>query len=320
MSSLIPFLGNSPKLEALCLLPRDGEHVIDIKSYLDNLGSSCPFPGLCNVKTRAPWNFGLPLQYADQLIPWEFLELLPLVQLTKLDVTRPHGLGPIISSVPSTEDIRKIRTKCPNLEMLTIDVYLPWGSRHGRWPSDVVRELVAFQKPITMTIFLIGNQWKEDEGWLAPARYLRFVYRSSFKTVTCLWKERKRQEELIEIPFSVDFIWYGQVWCENYEVVYANCDNWKFGIKIREGNSIAYPRVRWLTSGFSNQANIKNLTLEELEAKSKFCWRYLLENRGRYKDEIRYRKKLDEAGKGGYEPDASLYDLLMQADSDEVGA
>lgn len=53
-SSFIPFLGRTPKLEGLCLLPRDGEDVVDIKSHLHNLDVSSPFPALCNVKTRAP--------------------------------------------------------------------------------------------------------------------------------------------------------------------------------------------------------------------------------------------------------------------------
>ena len=320
LSSLIPFIGKTPRLEALCLLPRNGEDVADFKSHLDNLDSSCSFPALFNVKTRAPWDHGLPVQYADQLIPWDFLDLLPLTQLTMLDVTRPQCLGPPSTSVPSAEDVRKIRTKCPSLEKLAIDLYLPWGSRHGRWPNDVVKELAVFQTPIELIILLVGNQRGVDEGWLEPARYLRFVIRSSLKIVACLWRERKRQKELVKIPFSADFTWYGQIWCENYEVAYDNCDDWNFGIEIREGNSRAYHRVRWLTSGFSNRSYIINLPLEELEAKSKFRWKYLLQNRGRYKDEIRHRKKLDKAGKGGYEPDATLYDLLMQADSDEVGA
>lgn len=83
-------------------------------------------------------------------------------------------------------------------------------------------------------------------------------------------------------------------------------DGWRFGIEIREGNSNGYHRVRWLTSSFSNKTNIRNLTLEELEAKSRFRWRFFWENRGRYKDEVLYRRKLDKAGKGGYESDAIL--------------
>ena len=89
IQSLIPFVGRAPELESLTFLPRDGEDATELESRFNDFEGPSRFPSLRQVKVRSPWDNGLPAQYTGQVVPWYLLTLLPLDQLTGLNITRP---------------------------------------------------------------------------------------------------------------------------------------------------------------------------------------------------------------------------------------
>ncbi|CAN9471411.1 unnamed protein product [Alternaria alternata] len=150
--SFIPFVGRTPNLEELWLLPLEGEDTTGLNSHLAGLKDFYPFPALRQLKARSPWRDIAMSQQNDRVIPWYLINRLSPEHLTSLDISRSSHRDQDVTDVPQAEDIARIRGICPNLRDLRLDMIISWS--HEPFPRDIAKELTAFTKPISLTIYL----------------------------------------------------------------------------------------------------------------------------------------------------------------------
>ena len=311
IQSLIPFVGRAPELESLTFLPRDGEDATELESRLNDFEGPSRFPSLRQVKVRSPWDNGLPDQYAGQVVPWYLLTLLPMNQLTGLNITRPWEVADI-SSVPQAQDIRTIRMSCPNLEALELDIWLPYRSSSGSlWPADVIKELSAFDKAVQLLIYPRGCHPVGEARLLRAVRKRRFKLRCSAEMAWCFWKERRRQRVLHEIPFSVQLI--HSLRYESEEAEATKVLDIDHLIEIRKCFLGVYCCLYRYSYSTVNRVSLDRMSIADLEEKTKSRWKCLWGDQALSKREIRLRNHLGAAAPGGYENDTTLYDILMQS-------
>ena len=311
IQSLIPFVGRAPELESLTFLPRDGEDATELESRLNDFEGPSRFPSLRQVKVRSPWDNGLPAQYTGQVVPWYLLTLLPLDQLTGLNITRPWDVADI-SSVPQAEDVRKIRISCPNLEALEIDIWLPYRSSYGLlWPTDVIRELSAFDKAVQLAIFPRGCHPVSEARLPRAVRDRRYKFRCSAEMAWCFWKERRRRKALHKIPFSVQLIHLSRYESEEAEATRVLDINHR--AEIRKCFLGVYCCLYRYSYSTICRECLDRMSVADLEEKTKSRWKCLWGDQALYKREIRLRNNLVAAATEGYENDTMLYDILMQS-------
>jgi hypothetical protein len=298
IESFIPFIGRTPKLGTLWLLPRDEEDTADLESRLMECKGSCPFPVLHSVKTRSPWSETIPARKNHRVIPWYLLDSLPLEQLQFLDLSRPYEDEQVVTDMPQAEDIAKIRDMCPDLKELRLDMILTWD--RGPWPSNIVRELTAWVKPINLMLFLhvgshpaIENMWSLLR-WLVHS--VQYGYRSTFKIRRCFRKERQSQMMPNEPLLMVDGI-----------SILPNDS-------LTESVEVMIPPDQLYGTREDGGVSPETMSLQELAKKTKRRLGNILVNKKLYKREIRRRKELDEATSRECETDVTLYDTLMQSE------
>ena len=306
IQSLIPFVGRTPVLENLSLIPRDGENTTELETRLDEFEGPAQFPSLRRVRVRSPWNNGLPAHYAGHVVPWYLLTLLPLSQLISLNITRPWDVTDI-SSVPQAQDVRKIRVSCPNLQVFKMDIWLPYSSSSCSWPTELVRELSAFDKAVQLVISLRGSIPASQSRLLKAARRRRFKFRCTNKMAWCFWKERQSQRVFHNIPFSVQLIHLLSHDTENSEATRTlEADHL---VDVHKSIIGVRCRLYW----YPYKESLDRMSVADLEEKTKSRWKCLWGDQALYKREIRLRNNPGIAAPGGYEDDTMLYDILMHS-------
>ena len=320
--SLIPFIGKTPILEKLCLIPRDGENTEALESHLANSKESCPFPALEHLKIRSPWSGFATTQHNYRAVPWNLLNLLPLGQLKSLDISRPCGGIRDTPDVPQAEDISKIRNMCSKLNELSLDMAIPMVQ--GQWPSDVIKELTAFTEPITLTIFMhCGFEGDfEPDTPVEILLFCRYFYRISIKIGPYFLKKRESQRVPGNPPFQVNlaYAWGGYCITEGDEITQPYESLFRIqSVEVREGVSRVHRQFPFLCSNHLSDKDLERMSLEKLTKKTKLRFLNILCGRTRYRREIERRKNFygDEAGGCGTE--LILYDILMLSESDRNG-
>jgi len=311
IQSLIPFVGRTPVLENLFLMPRDGEDTTELEARLNEFEGPSQFPSLRRLRVRSPWDNGLPVHYADHVVPWYLLTLLPLGQLLSLNITRPWNVADI-SSVPQAQDVRKIRISCPNLKVLSIDIWLPYSSSSGSWPTEVIRELSAFDKSIQLLLFIRGSLPASQTRLLKAARRRRFTFRCSNKMAWCFWKERQSQRALHKIPFSIQLIHTSYYDTENLEATrILDVDHL---VDVHKKRILGvHCRLYCYPYSTINRESLDRMSVADLVERTKSRWKCLWGDQALCKREIRHRNNLGVAAPGGYENDPMLYDILMHS-------
>lgn len=309
--SLIPFVGRTPNLEELWLLPLEGEDTTGLKSHLAGFKDSYPFPALRQLKARPPWRDIALSQQNDRVIPWYLINRLSPEHLTCLDISRSSHRDQDVTDVPQAEDIARIRGICPNLQDLRLDMIIPWS--HEPFPRDIAKELTAFTKPISLTIYLHVTRHPHlgtEALYLWIARGLRWCFRSSFKIARCFLKERESQRIHGQPRFSVNIIWANDVFAENDSIRSAHfhiCTVETHQDVSRSHNEILFKHA-------TSNKDIEKMSLDQLKDRTKPRLGNIVGGRARYLREIRRRENLNDVGTGAYEIDATLYDILTASD------
>jgi hypothetical protein len=316
IESFIPFIGRTPKLGTLWLLPRDEEDTADLELRLTECKGSFPFPALHSVKTRSPWREITPARNNHRIVPWYLLDLLPLEQLQFLDLSCPYEEERVGTDVPQAEDIAKIRNMCPALEELRLDMILT--RNRSPWPSNIVRELTAWVKPIKLMLFLdVGSRPDTENKWSLLYWFVHSVqhgYRSMFKIRRCFRKERQSQMMPNEPLLTVDgiCIWPNSTLTESVEVTKSPDELYC----TRSGEGVSRTSYNFTSKFFNDYIieDVETMSLQELAKKTKRRLGNTLVNKKPYKREVRRRKELDEVTSRECETDITLYDTLMQSE------
>ncbi|KAI5380082.1 hypothetical protein J4E82_001155 [Alternaria postmessia] len=309
--SFIPFVGRTPNLEELWLLPLEGEDTTGLDSHLAGFKDSYPFPALRQLKARSPWRDIALSQQNDRVIPWYLINRLSPEHLTSLDLSRSSHRDQDVTDVPQAEDIARVRAICPNLQDLRLDMIIPWS--HEPFPRDIAKELTAFTKPISLTIYLHVTRHPHlgtEALYLWIARGLRWCFRSSFKIARCFLKERESQRIHGQPRFSVNIIWANDVFAENDSIRSAHfhiCTVETHQDVSRSHNEILFKHA-------TSNKDIEKMSLDQLKDRTKPRLGNIVGGRARYLREIRRRENLDDVGTGAYEIDATLYDILTASD------
>jgi hypothetical protein len=191
---LISFLGRTPKLEKLMLIPRDHNDYDRLDDYIETANIISPFPNVRYLYYQAPVTY-----YGVQetrSIPWCILHHLS--ELTSLDLYRSRfdtvPPGPALD-VPTATDIAALRARLPELIHLAIDVDLQ--GPYAEWPHIILAELASFRKVQSLFLFLHREHKRRTAIMNNPMDYLYVGCR--------IRKERKRLGKPQCVPFEVKF-------------------------------------------------------------------------------------------------------------------
>jgi hypothetical protein len=118
------FIGRVPKLKTLMYCPRKKEDIIEIESYLRDTECDAPFGQELDFIRISPWYTltHLPIGLSN-VVPSYLLRYAQNV--TKLETHRPRfegGLLPEHLCTITSDDIEQLRSLCPRLEELWVDV------------------------------------------------------------------------------------------------------------------------------------------------------------------------------------------------------
>jgi hypothetical protein len=200
--SFITFIGRTPKLDQLWLLPRNVNEIDDLESFLKDSTIEHPFGELRHLKMQIPVINGIPTEGTRRVVPWCMLKQLPPDQLKTLDISHPHSDVGHALNVPRAQDIRDIRNLCSALEEFQVDILLPGNL--CPWPYDVFRELVAFDRLIKLTLILRMGYTPTRYGYLSVLiRGSKYLLCYVFKIGKTLRKERERLRISGQTHFTV---------------------------------------------------------------------------------------------------------------------
>jgi hypothetical protein len=192
---LLPFLGRTPVLRKLALIPFQEDSMDTVDIHLEVQGMDSVFASLKELRFFAipAWN-SLPHQRG--VLPWGILKRAS--KLSSLESTSvcymPNTFRPGIDT-PTASEIQRLRRYCPDLTTLRLDIALigSWAE----WPYPILAELARFRKPIEIAMFIHREHSKRARllnNWMDYLHVVRHM--------------RKEHEKLhlpyVE-PFSVGF-------------------------------------------------------------------------------------------------------------------
>jgi hypothetical protein len=194
---LISFIGRMPKLTTLTLHPRHRGDYDMLQGYLNSVNLEAPFRSLSSFIYRGQTTFRSWTPIQDRrLVPWCVLKQAPLIR--KLDIARVGFIGTVAGAdldVPYASEIAGIRSLCPMLNSLSIDVVL--DGPYAEWPFDVLTELAEFPESLKLMLFLHRQDCKR--AW-----FMTNIY----EIIAVVRHIRSQREDLnlpMQLPFELRF-------------------------------------------------------------------------------------------------------------------
>lgn len=314
MELLLAFLGQTPNLEILCLLPVIYEDMGRIEEALKDADTSSLFPKLRKFTYR---NDELDRPPGHDLFPFSLLQFMP--HIINLDLFQDHfstsEAYPKVDTL-TAQNIQDIRKWCPNIEDLGIDVQLL--GPYAKWPHDILNELASFEKPTTLTLYLHRLDTKRAK--LLKGRVDYFI------VSRCIRKKRQRlnlpwldsfeiQFKLVQ-PYRADWRPYEMLdyWATNRKSLLGASTTLWFGYGRGYKDMLGLGHLgRWL----EKEEGLDEMDLASLREKmaSSRLGNSGWDRRG-YKKEIRRRERDEAADRVEY---PTLYDAWIQNAATEEG-
>jgi hypothetical protein len=215
---LCAFFGKIPRLQKLAFHPTKRNSLETIGVCLQNRSFDVAFSNTRIFSYKDPTRrSSLPRQ--SQVVPWCMLERMPRLQVLHID--RYYFVsecpGPVLN-MPTVQDLSRIRTMFPRLEVLSLDISIAGFS--AKWPYDVLEELASFDGYIELNMFLHTRDAKITRAMLNRAEFSRIfrhiVARRKSKQLPCrwpfkvgfkvvrLWKEYRNQSEYVDWHMWLD--------------------------------------------------------------------------------------------------------------------
>jgi hypothetical protein len=230
----------------------------------------------------------VPLSRTRRVAPWFILEANP--GIIKLELTReldcPHGTPKLFT--PTAMEIHRIRTFCPNLRILRLNVDL---SAKPSTAEAVFEELARFKEPIELSLHLRLE-------YVHSKRYKKYckMCKGLFKSIV---KRRKALGLPCQLPFQICFGAMRMDGNSEEEWVKSDCTFW-----LEKSGKLASSR-----RSIGKREELDKLSNDELEEKNKeqSLLEWYRDSNG-YRSELQRRQRSSDAA-SAFPEDFMLHNL-----------
>jgi hypothetical protein len=193
---LLAFIGKVPRLRSLIFYPRRDADIDEIESFLKVTDCDAPFGQEINIITQVPQYYlsHLPVGLSN-VVPWFLLQHAQNITTLVTNQLRVDGGTPGYICTITKDDIVQLRSLCPKLEELWVDVVYHPDSLAAT--NNQLANLARIEKLKKLNISL---HVKHSRFW--KTRLGRWDYYLMFNNII---EQRKYYHLQCEAPFAVEF-------------------------------------------------------------------------------------------------------------------